>query len=52
MDLARVEIDFTAGYIDYMAEWALPSGVGRKGIRPDGLALPANRADELHGGHG
>ena len=22
LDLARVEIDFTAGYIDYMAEWA------------------------------
>lgn len=37
LDLARVEVDFTANYIDYMAEWAR---------RIEGEILPSDRPGE------
>jgi lactaldehyde dehydrogenase/glycolaldehyde dehydrogenase len=37
LELARVEVGFTADYIDYMAEWAR---------RIEGEILPSDRADE------
>jgi len=38
LDLARVEVDFTANYMDYMAEWAR---------RIEGEIIQSDRAGEI-----